>query len=297
MEDTGSGFNPNSAFVSLPNNTMDVDFMDELLLDGCWLGTAPSQHFSSEPNGNHVNRNLSQQAYQEQTPKSFLQNLPSAVPNTGELAGTRSQQWKAVQASKPTSQAESFSLECAEAGRGLWIGPRICPGPSFAVKDRLMHAIRYLKSWMRDRDFLIQLWVPVKEGGRQFLTTKDQPYSLDLNCKSLISYRGVSSKYQFPADQGCKEFIGLPGRVFLEKLPEWTPDVRFFRKEEYPRIDYAQQYDVRGSIALPVFERGSGTCLAVVEFVTTMQKPNYRPELENVYKALEVPFFYFHLLQ
>ncbi|XP_024012438.1 protein NLP2 isoform X1 [Eutrema salsugineum] len=38
---------------------------------------------------------------------------------------------------------------------------------------------------------------------------------------------------------------------------------------------------------LPVFERGSGTCLGVVEIVTTTQKMNYRPEVENICKALE----------
>jgi hypothetical protein len=37
-----------------------------------------------------------------------------------------------------------------------------------------------------------------------------------------------------------------------------------------------------------VFERGSGTCLGVVEIVTTTQKMNYRPELDNICKALEV---------
>ncbi|XP_024005771.1 protein NLP2 isoform X2 [Eutrema salsugineum] len=31
----------------------------------------------------------------------------------------------------------------------------------------------------------------------------------------------------------------------------------------------------------------SGTCLGVVEIVTTTQKMNYRPELENICKALE----------
>jgi hypothetical protein len=82
----------------------------------------------------------------------------------------------------------------------------------------------------------------------------------------------------------------MPGRVFLGKVPEWTPDVRFFRNDEYPRVNHAQQCDVRGTLALPVFEQGSRTCLGVIEVVTTSQKIKYLPELESVCKALEVCF-------
>lgn len=37
-------------------------------------------------------------------------------------------------------------------------------------------------------------------------------------------------------------------------------------------INYAQQIDVRGALALPVFERGSRVCLGVVEVVMTKEK-------------------------
>ncbi|KAE8670210.1 Plant regulator RWP-RK family protein, putative isoform 2 [Hibiscus syriacus] len=57
--------------------------------------------------------------------------------------------------------------------------------------------------------------------------------------------------------------------------------------DEYPRISFAQKYNVGGSLALPVFERGKGTCLGVVEVVTHYSKINYHPELEHVCKALE----------
>lgn len=82
--------------------------------------------------------------------------------------------------------------------------------------------------------------------------------------------------------------VGLPIRVFLGKVPEWTPDVQFFRSDEYPRVKHAHKYDVRGTLGLPVFERGSQTCLGVVEVMMTTQKIQYRPELESIRKALEV---------
>ncbi|XP_031390174.1 protein NLP2-like isoform X2 [Punica granatum] len=149
-----------------------------------------------------------------------------------------------------------------------------------------MTAIEYLRVCTKDKDVLIQIWVPVKKEGRQVLTTDEQPFTVGLSSRGLESYRRVSRAYHFPAD-GSKEFVGLPGRVFLGKLPEWTPDVRFFRSEEYPRIDHAKLCDVRGSMAVPVFEQGSGTCMGVVEMVTTSSKINYRLDLDIVCKALE----------
>ncbi|TYJ44512.1 hypothetical protein E1A91_A03G230500v1 [Gossypium mustelinum] len=154
--------------------------------------------------------------------------------------------------------------------------------------SRLMEAVLYLKESTKGRDdVLIQIWVPVKKGGKHVLTTQGQPYSLNTNCKSLEIFRDVSEAYSFPAEEDSEGPIGLPGRVFLGKLPEWTPDVRFFRKDEYRRVGLAQKYNVGGSFALPVFEQGSGTCLGVVEIVSCTQKINYRPELEHVCKALE----------
>lgn len=177
----------------------------------------------------------------------------------------------------------------------------LCRSENRAVTSmsRLMQAVLYLKESTKGRDgVLIQIWVPVKRGDKHVLTTQGQPYSLNTNCKSLEIFRDVSESYSFPAEEDSEGPIGLPGRVFLGKLPEWTPDVRFFRRDEYRRVGLAQKYNVGGSFALPVFEQGSGTCLGVVEIVSCTQKINYRPELEHVCKALEVSFFYlcsFHL--
>ncbi|CAI0407701.1 unnamed protein product [Linum tenue] len=157
-----------------------------------------------------------------------------------------------------------------------------------SIKDRLEYAIKKLKEYTEHRDVLVQIWVPIYRGGKHVLTTKDQPYFLTTKCMNLARYRDVSSEYQFGAEVDSKELVGLPGRVFLGKLPEWTPDVRYFKNEEYPRRNYAAQYSICGSLAFPVFERSSGSCLGVVEVITTTRDIKYRPELENVCKALEV---------
>ncbi|KAE8709278.1 Protein NLP2 [Hibiscus syriacus] len=222
-----------STFGNFCGAAMNLDFMDQLLFEGCWL-----EQFSPSPYTDNLSKNQS----------------PAAAASS-------------------SSQDGSFIVEGS------------CP--SLPMKLRLMQAITYWKESTKDRDVLIQIWVPVKREGKNVLTTKGQPYSVNTNCKSLRIFRDVSISYNFPAEEDSKEAVGLPGRVFLGKLPEWTPDVRFFRSDEYPRISFALEYNVGGSLALPVFERASGHCLAVVEIVTTAQKINYRPELEYICKALE----------
>lgn len=160
--------------------------------------------------------------------------------------------------------------------------------PMSTVKQRLNHALRYIKDSHKDGDVLVQVWVPVMRGEKQVLTTCDQPFFLDVNCQRLVNYRSASTRYQFLADEESHQAVGLPGRVFLWKLPEWSPDVRFFSSYEYPRVKDAQQYDVRGTIALPVFDKDNQSCLGVVELVMTTQKVNYSSDIEKICNALQV---------
>lgn len=262
-------FPPSPPLSTSQEVEMDLDFMDELLFEGCWLET--SEGFNLMQPGSSTFASLNDPA-----PCS-----PSSGPGAGQMNHEDAER-KFPQL--PLCQ----KIEGTESGSRLWIAPRAEPGAAYSsMKDRLMQAIRYLKECRDDRDVLIQTWVPVVRGNKHVLTTEDQPYSLNTSCERLKRYRVVSKSFNFPAEEDTKESVGLPGRVYLGKLPEWTPDVRFFGSDEYPRINFARQYDVCGSFALPVFERGSGTCLGVVEVVTTSQKINHQPDLENVCKALE----------
>ncbi|KAK3195528.1 hypothetical protein Dsin_026838 [Dipteronia sinensis] len=305
--DDGGNFTPNSSFGAFPDTAMDLDFMDELLYDGCWLEATdafnflqpgpstsgavndpPSQYLPySECTTDHlsINLNTNQPVCPEGTERKFFENPSPINPKIEELNETHPGNQQGLLTTTASGQSGSFLVE--ESGKRLWIAPRANSGPSSPVAQRLVQAIGHMKDHIKDRNVLVQIWVPVKRGDKQVLTTYDQPYFHDPDSKSLSSYRNVSKTYHFAADEDSKELAGLPGRVYLGRLPEWTPDVRFFRSDEYPRVDFAQQFDVHGSIALPVFERSSGTCLGVVEVITTSQKANYRPDLENVCKALE----------
>lgn len=291
MED--GAFTPNG---TLSDSTIDFNLMDELLYDGFWLeATEGSDFWKPAPPTTPIN--ISSTSLYFPTSEVNIVSLNSSKETVmsnhfGEpdISNLEMDGLSAIQSQRKVSlkQSESFPVEESQVNKRLWVGPNRNQARTVSVKKRLVQAIKWLNGSISDKDVLIQIWVPVKRGSRHVLITNNQPFSLNPNCRNLAEYRGVSQNYQFAADEGSKEFIGLPGRVFLNKLPEWTPDVRFFRREEYPRVNHAQQYDVRGSLALPVFEQGSGVCLGVVEIVTTSQKVNFSPELENVCKALEV---------
>ncbi|KAL6504181.1 hypothetical protein OROGR_026104 [Orobanche gracilis] len=254
------------------DTVLDFDYVDELLPEGCRL---------------EANRSEFSQFDSSTAIPPFGPSFPWPVlepHNTSSSFGwpesyEKSQSHVEESISNPMARPEDDLLE---SGR-RWIGPR----SSLSVTDRLIRAVGYIKNRWREEDVLIQVWVPVTRGGKRVLTTHDQLFSIDLNCTRLTNYRDISVTYQFVADEDSKESVGLPARVFMNRVPEWTPDVRFFTWDEYQRVGHAKQFDVRGTLAVPVLEHGSRSCLGVIEVVLTTQKIHYRPELDSVCEALE----------
>lgn len=163
---------------------------------------------------------------------------------------------------------------------------------SCVIKERMTQALRYFKE-STDQHVLVQVWAPMKRGDRCFLTTSGQPFVLDPQSTRLLQYRTVSLMYIFSVDEDGEGYLGLPGRVFRHRLPEWTPNVQYYSSKEYPRLTHALNYNVQGSLALPVFEPSGQSCVGVVELVMTSQKINYAHEVDKVCKALQVGIFYF----
>ncbi|CAA2998436.1 protein NLP6-like [Olea europaea var. sylvestris] len=157
---------------------------------------------------------------------------------------------------------------------------------SCIVKERMTQALRYFKD-LTGEHVLAQVWAPVKNGGRYVLTTSGQPFVLDSDSNGLHQYRLVSLMYMFSVDGETEGPLGLPGRVFWQRLPEWTPNVQYYSSKEFPRLDHALNYNVRGTLALPVFEPSRQTCVGVLELIMTSQKINYAPDVDKVCKALE----------
>ncbi|KAI9380159.1 hypothetical protein POPTR_016G042900v4 [Populus trichocarpa] len=302
--DEHSSSSPNSTFGIFSGNPMNWDLMDEILYQGWAENDGEFSFLQQGPSISNVlydhpslympfmgSNNLSiasnQQDYQEETERHCHGNPPLDYPKSMELLQTEPQVEDSVDTSTSLLHTTSYRVEAAGLGVEWQMVPRVNPLTSFSVKERAMQAIRYLKNCIQYKDSLIQIWLPVEKEGKKVLATIDQPYFVNPSCKSLASYRNVSVAYHFQVEGDAKFSVGFPGRVFLEKLPEWTPDVRLFRSEEYPRRDHAVQHNIRGSLALPLFKQGSETCLGIVEIVTTTEKITYRPELEDIRKALK----------
>ncbi|CAJ1952790.1 unnamed protein product [Sphenostylis stenocarpa] len=154
------------------------------------------------------------------------------------------------------------------------------------IKERMTQALRHFKK-LTEQNVLAQVWAPVRNGNRYALTTSGQPFVLDPHSNGLHQYRTVSLMYMFSVDGENDEILGLPGRVFQHKIPEWTPNVQYYSSKEYQRLNHAQHYNVRGTLALPVFEPAGQSCVAVLELIMTSPKINYAPEVDKICKALE----------
>ncbi|KAE8658909.1 Protein NLP9 [Hibiscus syriacus] len=152
-----------------------------------------------------------------------------------------------------------------------------------SLEERMLRALSLFKE-SSGGGILAQVWVPVKHGDKYILTTSDQPYLLD---QMLSGYREISRTYIFSAELKPGSFPGLPGRVFISRVPEWTSNVIHYSKVEYLRLPHAVKHEVRGSIAFPIFEPSEMSCCAVLELVTMKEKHNFDFEIRNVSLALQ----------
>lgn len=169
-------------------------------------------------------------------------------------------------------------------------------GSSYLLKERLTVALRYFKE-STNQHVLVQVWVPIRKGDHYMLSTSGQPFVLDEQRIGLLQYRAVSLMYMFAVDGDSVEELGLPGPVYKQRLPEWTPIVQYYSSIEYARLNHAISYNVHGTIALPVFDSSMKSCISVVELIMTSKKVNYASEVGKVSKALEVSSLCFLRLQ
>ncbi|KAH6757291.1 hypothetical protein C2S52_023529 [Perilla frutescens var. hirtella] len=155
--------------------------------------------------------------------------------------------------------------------------------PIHSLDEKMLRALNIFSEWS-GRGILAQVWVPVKDGDQYILSTSDQPYLLD---QTLTGYRELSRSFTFPAELKSGSFTALPSRVYTSMIPEWTSNIMYYNEAEYLRVQYAVDHEVRGSIAIPIFDDDlpERPC-AVLELVTTKEKSNFDLEMENVCRAL-----------
>lgn len=222
-------------------------------------------------------------------PFSPLWSFSSADGGAGELcsAPTLLTDYSLLLASSESETATKDNHLLPSPSWGVQM-PLENPDTYCAIKAKMTQALRFFKESTGQQHLLAQVWAPVKNrNGRYLLTTSGQPFFLGPNSNGLNQYRMVSLTYMFSLDSERDGELGLPGRVFRKKLPEWTPNVQYYSSKEFSRLGHALNYNVQGTLALPVFEPSRQLCVGVVELIMTSPKINYAPEVEKVCKALE----------
>lgn len=295
----------NSAFETLSDSTTTSvsevgDFIDDLFANGCWLET--TGHGGSSYNLTNLTSLIND-------PNLHNYWMTSSDPNHHHHQHQQIYQQDQSEVSNfSLFQSESFVVANTEVGKRWWIGPKANPGPSSSVKERLVLAVGYLREYTKNTNVILQIWVPTRR--------EDDPSCNNKNLENY--YRNVSKVYNHHHQlAGEEESAEDQCRVFLGKLPDhhqhqWAPpaSVRFFKSHEYvayvnnfaPHVHHhhsQQHYDMLlGSLALPVFERGSGTCLGIVEIVIPNHQNNidFHPQIDNVCHSLQVSFFFIILL-
>ncbi|KAK6914519.1 RWP-RK domain [Dillenia turbinata] len=153
----------------------------------------------------------------------------------------------------------------------------------WSLAEKMLTALSLFKE-SSGGGILAQVWVPVRHGHQYVLSTSEQPYLLD---QMLAGYREVSRAFTFSAEITPGAFPGLPGRVFVSKVPEWTSNVIYYNSGEFLRVNHAVDHEVRGSIALPILNPQEKSCCGVLELVTMKEKANFDSEIEHVCQVLQ----------
>ena len=167
---------------------------------------------------------------------------------------------------------------------GLQQGSNIIPrSVGNFLADKMLMALSLFRKSLSD-GVLAQVWMPVEHDGRVVLSTFEQPFLLD---QDLAGYREVSRNFLFSVKEEPGLHLGLPGRVFISGVPEWTSSVLYYSKPEYLRMDHALRHDIRGSLAMPIYDPSKGSCCAVLELVTNKEKSDFDAEMDSVCNALQ----------
>ncbi|PWA42301.1 NIN-like protein [Artemisia annua] len=141
-----------------------------------------------------------------------------------------------------------------------------------AIKERITSALKDFR--FRDKGVLVQFWSPVAVRNRWLLTTWDQPFGVGGADEGLYSFRLKSELHAIVVDVEDTEELRPPGRVYSQKLPEWSFDVD----------GWGNKY---GYIDLPVFESSGDSCVGVLEIITSSNYVDYAFEVQEVSRALK----------
>ena len=147
---------------------------------------------------------------------------------------------------------------------------------------------------------LLQLFVPrinQKSGAISLVTHKDLSRVNTVHEKKFWKYHDASCQFFFNVSPMSPDgLLGLPGRCFLLKRPEWTPSVCCYRPLEYPRLACAIECQVHSTIAVPIFasdpKETQEMPLAVIEMLMDHQTSSLGQVFEFTSRSLNKHGFY-----
>ncbi|GJY95356.1 hypothetical protein Tco_0511717 [Tanacetum coccineum] len=140
------------------------------------------------------------------------------------------------------------------------------------IKERITSALKEFR--FRDKGVLVQFWSPVAVRNRWLLTTWDQPFGVGGADEGLYSHRLKSELLAIVVDVEDTEELRPQGRVYSQKLPQWSLDVN----------GGGNKY---GYIDIPVFESSGDSCVGVLEIITSSNYVDYAFEVQEVSRALK----------
>ncbi|KAK7345036.1 hypothetical protein VNO77_15401 [Canavalia gladiata] len=129
-----------------------------------------------------------------------------------------------------------------------------------SLDDRVPRTLSFFKE-SADGGMLTQVWVSIKHGDEFILSTCEQPYMLDPKLEGNCE---VSRTYTFSAKRKPGSYMGLPTRVFISMLLNGPP------------------------MLVTTIKLNTQVPCAVLELVTTKERPNFDRELEIVSHAVQV---------
>ncbi|GJY87579.1 NIN-like protein, partial [Tanacetum coccineum] len=155
------------------------------------------------------------------------------------------------------------------------------------IQDNIRAALKLLT--FREQNVLVQFWSPRVVGKHHQLTTEDQPYGLGAIDDRLYMYRKDSERNVYVVDKDYEEEENTspPARVFRQRLPEWTADITNYKPKDFPQQECAISCDLRGYLALPVFDSTTGLCVGVIELLASSKYTSFAYEVHQFQRALK----------
>ena len=86
-----------------------------------------------------------------------------------------------------------------------------------------------------------EAWVPCSDG-----TALEYSHACCGELKSLERFNDLSRDFQFPPG------VGLPGRVWATKQPEWVQDVSIEPEDKFPRHKMARDFGLKSVLGIPI---------------------------------------------